>query len=76
MFLIEYDEGLFVDGEEVNWIEIKVDSMKFTMKNDPDWGTYSVSEKHRDLFVDNLEALNGNANIESAWHNLKKTDAL
>jgi len=74
MFLIKYGEGIYVDGEEINWIEIKPDNIKFTMKNDPDCEIYTVQDEYRDCFVNNLEVLNNSLNIEKEWYRIKSND--
>jgi len=71
MFLIEYDVNIFIDGERVEWIDISKKSIvKFTLHGDT--SIYNVKKGCQYSFVNNLQALNGNSNIESVYHKLNK----
>ncbi|MBL4575592.1 MAG: hypothetical protein JKY51_05790 [Opitutaceae bacterium] len=65
MFLIEYTDGNFVNGEDVQWISIKAKKIQFTTRGDTE-NAFTVSEPMQASFLNNLQALNSNiSNIES-----------
>ena len=71
MFLIEYREGCFIDGERVNWLEVKKGFVQCTLSGDGDT-TVTVDEKYHGNFINNLQALNGNFSIESRYLEINK----
>tara|TARA_R110000822_G_scaffold23066_4_gene71609 strand:+ start:6097 stop:6339 length:243 start_codon:yes stop_codon:yes gene_type:complete len=79
MFLIEYDEGLVIDGEEINWISIRKDGLKavikFTLKNELKGNYYTVDDDFRGSFINNLQVLNDNINVEVMYHKLIRDGA-
>jgi hypothetical protein len=80
MFLIEYDEGLVIDGEEINWISIRKDGLKavinFTLKNELEGNYYTVDDHFRGSFINNLQVLNDNINVEVMYHKLIRDGAI
>ena len=74
MFLIEYRKGQFINGETVQWI-IVGEVVKFSVLGDTE-SVFSVESGYEHLFLNHLQALNGNiANIESR-HNIIKKELL
>jgi len=70
MFLIEYDNGLFVNANEISWVDVKAGSARFTLKGESS-NIYAVGADHCKTFFNHLQALNDNiANIESCWNKL------
>lgn len=70
MFLIEYDNGLFVDGSDIQWISVSNGGARFTLKGETG-SVFTVGAEHCKTFFNHLQALNNNiTNIESCWHKL------
>lgn len=70
MFLIEYDNGLFVNGIDIQWVSINNRGASFTLKGDTG-SAFVVGAEHCKTFFNHLQALNDNiTNIESCWHKL------
>lgn len=68
MFLVEYDNGMFINGEDIQWISINEVGTKFTLKGGTE-SIYTVGASHCEKFLHNIQLLNrGIANIESYWH--------
>lgn len=62
MFLIEYSEGSFISANRIEWIQVKKDTLKFTVESDPE-APFTVSEDYREVFLNNLSAINQNGTI-------------
>lgn len=71
MWLIEYDEGCFVDGEAILSIEMSSKGLVgFTTKYKEAY--VGVSDRYIDTFLNNLQAINDNLiNIQSRYYELK-----
>lgn len=70
MFLIEYDNGLFVNANDINWVGITASDSRFTLKGDVQ-SVFTIGKDHCKTFFNHLQALNDNiTNIESCWHKL------
>ena len=68
IFLIEYSEGEFVNGEDIQWISVKPKKIQFTMRGDIE-SCFMVSEPMQASFVNHLQALNTNIkSIETEYH--------
>lgn len=60
MFLIEYQVGTFINGESVQWLEVKDSTVSFALS-----GYTEVFYVHKDLqcnFLNHLQAINNNIN--------------
>ena len=69
MFLIEYDENTFVDGEQVNWVRVQKDKIQFTLSGNSH--VLYVAVEYQKIFVNNLGAIDGNmAAVEKCYHSL------
>ena len=72
MFLIECEEGVFVNAEKINWIEVDRDKIEFTLEGDVE-SMFRVCKDHQELFVNHLQCLNNNiSSIEAKYHNINK----
>lgn len=69
MFLVEYQDNQFINAEDIQWVSIEVGVVKFTFRGDSET-LYTVANQHCPGFVNNLQALNGNFDIERRWHDL------
>lgn len=68
MFLIEYERGKFVNGSIINWINIRNNTVNFTVTGDGE-STFAVNPCYQKQFVNNLQAINSNiSNIEKHYH--------
>ena len=80
MFLIEYDKGLLIDGEEINWLSVRKDDLKvvvkFTLKNEPVGNIYTVGDESRGTFINHLQILSGNVNVGLMYRELKNNGAI
>ena len=74
-FFIEYREGQFIDAEKVNWIEIKEGQVSFTVSGEPET-IYICEGKYACCFINNMQALNLNFNLERRYHEINKTVAV
>ena len=59
MFLIEYENGKFINGKNVKYINLNEEEILFTLDGDNE-SCFKVDEKFAGKFVNNLQALNGN----------------
>jgi hypothetical protein len=60
MFLIEYDENMFVNGENIDWMNIdKNGIVSFTVAGDTE-NAFFVNALLNDSFLNNLQAIDGN----------------
>ena len=70
MFLIEYEDGGFVDGERIDWLNLNGGSMTFTMTGDNE-SSFTVQESFKAKFLNNLQAINTNMfSIETRYKEL------
>ena len=70
MFLIEYDKGLFVNGEEIIHVNLNAGRITFSLGSYGD-NEFVVGENHREIFRNHLQELNDNiTGIESCWRKL------
>lgn len=71
MFLIEYSENRFINGENIQWLKLGVDEVMFSLKSDNE--VFSVDSKLQEAFVNNLQAINDNINsVEKAYLDIGK----
>ena len=70
-FFIEFREGQFIDGEKVNWIEVKEGQVNFTFDGEAET-FYSCKGKYGFNFINNMQAINQNFNLESRYHEINK----
>ena len=70
MFLIEYRKGAFIDGEQVNWIEISLGMIGFTINGSD--VEFSVDERLQRTFINNLQVLNQNGSVEKVYTDIHK----
>lgn len=67
MFLIEYSDGCFVDGYDIQWLKVGKDKISFILKSNTEQ-QFNVDEKHQKIFVNNLQAINNNiGSVEMAY---------
>ncbi len=65
MFLIEYADGIFCNGEKLEWLSMLPDGeIKFGC-NEQDLNT--VDEKYNAQFINNLQVINKNSNIQKRY---------
>lgn len=71
MFLIEYSDGQYVDGERISWIDVYNSEVRFTLSCDSKC-IYDVDPENADLFLNHLSALNDNlTSIQGRYNALK-----
>tara|TARA_R110000851_G_scaffold302632_1_gene459913 strand:- start:5 stop:232 length:228 start_codon:yes stop_codon:yes gene_type:complete len=58
MFLIEYDEGKYIDGEKLDYIHLSNRCVQFSLSGDKT--LYEVDNGMAGIFVNNLQAINDN----------------
>lgn len=58
MFLIEFDEGQFIDGERIGYIQVGEKEIRFTMIGME--CTFTVNKNSEEIFVNHMQALNKN----------------
>ena len=72
MFLIEIEKGVFIDGEDIQWVKVEREKVGFILKSDCDTHMI-VGEDYQASFVNNLQAINGNiASVENIYHKANK----
>ena len=60
MFLIEYSNNKFVNGERIDWLEIdEAGIVYFTVEGDHD-SAFFVDSNLASLFLNNLQSIDGN----------------
>jgi hypothetical protein len=71
MFLIEIAKGQFIDAEKIDSIDLSKD-IRLTLANECE-GSYVVEKNYKSTFVNNLQALNQNidVNVARRYYNLK-----
>jgi hypothetical protein len=73
MFLIEYQEGKFIDAERINYISLN-GPITFTIDGENDMA-FTVSEEAESLFLNNLQALNCNpTNMQARRNHINNPD--
>ena len=70
-FFIEFREGQFIDGEKVNWIEVKEGQVSFTVDGEAET-IYSCKGKYEFYFINNMQLINQNFNLENRYHEINK----
>lgn len=72
MFLIQYAEKSFVDGEDIRHVHFGENGeIMFKLKGEPKESYYMVEKERACRFVDNLQGLNSNCSvtdIEGAYY--------
>lgn len=72
MFLIEYRNGNFINGENIEWISVNGKQISFSVAGDSET-MHKVDKDLQCAFVNNLQALNENIqNIESRYYEENK----
>ena len=70
MFLIEYDKGLYINGELVDWMQVNsVGKVSVTLSGD----TETIDTVNPDCaatFVNNMQALSGSGGVEACYHEI------
>lgn len=67
MYLIEFQKGEFINGERIDWVCVGNKSVQFTISGDAG-SLFKVDEELQSVFVNNLQALNGNvSNIQTSY---------
>ena len=70
MFLIEYEEGAYINAEMINWVEVDKRSVEFTLTGDNE-SVYRVCKDHQECFVNHLQGFNTNiSSVEAKYHNV------
>lgn len=70
MFLIEYDKGLYINGELVDWLHVSpVGKVSVTLSGDIET-VYKVSPECASTFVNNMQALSGSGGVEARYHEI------
>ena len=70
MFLIEYEEGAYINAEMINWVEVDKGSVEFTLTGDNE-SVYRVCKDHQESFVNHLQGFNTNIySVEAKYHNV------
>ena len=59
MFLIEYEDGKYIDGEKLDYIQLAASGVEFTLSGDTET-LYKVDNGMAGIFVNNLQAINDN----------------
>ena len=68
MFLIEYEEGVYINAEQINWMKIKKEFISFTLIGDME-SVFMVLEDYQQTFANHLQKLNSNINsVENKYH--------
>jgi len=71
MFLIEYVKGYFIDGDDIQWLKVGQSEVLFILKSDGE-NQMNVDNEFQSSFVNNLQAINANADVEKAYHDVNK----
>ena len=71
LFLIQYDKGLFIDGNDIQWLKIEPNKIIFILKSDPDHKML-VGAAYQEIFVNNLEGINDNIDSTEAYYHKNK----
>ena len=71
-FFIEFREGEFIDGEKVNWIKLREGRVDFTIDGEED-NFYVCEGKYGSYFINNMQAINKNFNLERRYNEINKT---
>lgn len=71
MFLIEYNDGYFINANEINGIWFNKEDIHFQVKGDNE-SSYKVAEKFRFTFLNNMDAINGNFSIHARYNEINK----
>ena len=72
MYLIEYSDGLFINGEDINWISVRPEKIKFTLKGDSSELGNSVDKSFQRSFINSLQAIDKNSDIERKYMEANK----
>tara|TARA_R110000850_G_scaffold250986_1_gene376124 strand:- start:247 stop:480 length:234 start_codon:yes stop_codon:yes gene_type:complete len=74
MFLIEYEEGSYIDAEKIDFIKLSTEGVIFTLSGDIET-VYRVGNGMAGVFINNLQAINDNPNgIEAKLRELMDSD--
>lgn len=69
MFLIEFRKGQFIDGKTIQWLCVD-GVVKFSVLGDA--SVWNVDPEYEATFINNLQAINDNVNVEACYHKIKK----
>ena len=70
MFLVEITKGIFINAEEIDYIDVsKAGIVRLSLRSDSD-NVFNVDLEFQSVFINNLQAINDNYNhnIESKYH--------
>jgi hypothetical protein len=68
MFLVEITKGIFINAEEIDYIDVsKAGIVRLSLHGDSD-NVFNVDLEFQSVFINNLQAINHNHNIESKYH--------
>ena len=67
MYLIEYKEGKFINGENIGWLLVTERGIRFTTRNDPN-NIIEVSSPLLGEFVTALVGLDSNSKLKNKQH--------
>ena len=71
MYLVQIEENVFINAENIDWLMIDKNEIRFTLKGEANI-LINVEEKFQQGFVNHLQGLNSNiSNIETVFYNHK-----
>lgn len=74
MFLIEYEEGKYIDGEKLDYIGLSGSRIQFTLSGDTKT-LYKVNNGLAGTFVNNLQAIDNNrSGLEAKLRELREAN--
>jgi hypothetical protein len=74
MFLIEFSEGQFIDGERINYVWITNSKVKFSISGDNET-LFIVDKVNEKPFLNQLQVLNANiTDVAGRHHHINKPD--
>lgn len=75
MFLIEFETGRFINGEDIQWVQIKPEKIEFTVRGDIE-SCFQVANHLQSDFANHLQALNNNiSSVESTYRKINELNA-
>tara|TARA_R110000850_G_scaffold54495_1_gene129733 strand:+ start:219 stop:452 length:234 start_codon:yes stop_codon:yes gene_type:complete len=74
MFLIEFSEGQFIDGERVTYISVGNEQVTFALHGEGD-GVYAVGKGEEEVFLNHMQSLNKNiTSISARYEHMNNPD--
>jgi len=72
MFLLQISDTQFINGSDLQWLDLSKNTVRFSLKGDSG-SVFIVESKHVNQFLNHLQALNDNiTNVESCWNKIGK----